>query len=67
MDRETLMAHRGLWVREDAPSNEALRRLTASEQALYDDLRHNQPGEQVRLEQERISFGWLKKALQMLK
>jgi hypothetical protein len=66
MDRETLMAHRVLWVKEDAPSNEALNRLTPSEQAVYDDLRYNQLGEQVRLEQERISFGWLKKTLQTL-
>jgi hypothetical protein len=53
-------------VKEDAPSDEALNRLTPSEQAVYDDLRYNQLGEQVRLEQERISFGWLKKTLQTL-
>lgn len=66
MDRDTLLAHRGLWVRENGPSTGALDRLTVSEQAVYDDLRHDQLGEQVRLEQERISFSWLKKALHML-
>jgi hypothetical protein len=66
MDRETLMTHRELWVKEETPSSEILNRLNSSERALYHDLKENQLGEQVRLEQERISFNWLKKALQTL-
>jgi len=66
MDHETLMAHRSLWVRENDPSTGSLSRLTVSEQAVYDDLRQDRLGEQVRLEQERISFGWLKQALHFL-
>jgi hypothetical protein len=60
------MSHRELWVKEDVPSSETLSRLNSSERALYNDLKENQLGEQVRLEQERISFNWLKNALQML-
>ena len=28
-------------------------------QDLYNDLRDNRLGEQVRLEQERVGFGWI--------
>ena len=35
-------------------------------QSLFDDLRHDHLGPRVRLEQERISFGWLEKALEEL-
>jgi len=63
MNRETLMAHRDLWVQEDDRHDGPLNRLTVSERALFDELRHDHLGERVRLEQERISFGWLKQAL----
>ncbi len=63
MDRETLMAHRDLWVQEDDRHGGPLDRLTIPERTLFDDLRHDHLGELVRLEQERISFGWLKQAL----
>jgi len=66
MDRETLMSHRGLWVREGERHDQPLARLTAPEQALFDDLRHDHLGERVRLEQERIAFGRLRAALQAL-
>jgi hypothetical protein len=63
MDRETLYAHANSWVREAAPYVGELARLTAVEQALYDDLRFNRLGEHVRLEQERIGFTWIERAL----
>ena len=64
MDRETLLAHRDLWVIEQTPyRGPPLTRLTASEQALFDDLANNRIGSQVRLEQERISFARLQSAL----
>jgi hypothetical protein len=63
MDRETLLAHAPLWVRESNPYDAELPRLTAAEGALYDNLRHNCLGERVRLEQERIPYGWLERAL----
>ena len=66
MDRETLMAHRELWVQEQEGHAGALSRLSAAEQSLFDDLRHDHLGPRVRLEQERISFGWLEKALEEL-
>jgi hypothetical protein len=63
MDRETLYAHASSWVREAAPYAGDLARLTAAEQALYDDIRFNRLGEHVRLEQERIAFPWIERAL----
>lgn len=67
MDRETFVAHRDLWGREDERRDgPPPARLTASERSLYDELSHNHWGDRVRLEQERISFGWFKQALAAL-
>jgi hypothetical protein len=63
MDRETLLAHRPFWVEEPKQNPSPLTRLTPPEQALYDDLLHDRLGPHVRLEQERIGFGWLSRAL----
>lgn len=64
MDRETLLAHAVHWGSEDKPSRVDLPRLTAGEQALYDDLRDNRIRKGLRLEQERISYGWVQRCLQ---
>lgn len=56
MDRETLLAHRSQWVREDAPTRKALDYLTPDEDALFRDLVEGAYGEAVRLEQERVRF-----------
>src|SRR5450759_2434021 len=64
MDRETLLEHAPLWVRESNPYDGDLPRLTSAERSLYDDLRHNRLGERVRLEQERIPYGWLQRELE---
>jgi len=66
MNRETLLVHRSLWVNEAVPHDAPLARLTDAERALFEDLRFNRIGERVRLEQERISFGWLQQALQKI-
>jgi hypothetical protein len=66
MERDTLMAHRHLWVREDERHEGDLPRLRDAEQALFDDLRRDRLGESVRLEQERIAFGCLARALDQL-
>jgi hypothetical protein len=66
MDRATLMAHRALWVSEHTPSRAALRRLTAHEQTLFADLVHDRLGDNVRLEQERVSYAWLRKAIEAI-
>ena len=63
MDRETLHAHWPHRSREPAPYIGDLERLTPTEKALYDDLRYDRLGDRVRLEQERIAFGWLERAL----
>ncbi len=63
MDRDTLMAHRSLWVQEDTPVQRELTRLYPDEAALYDDLRRNRIGPALRLEQERISFAMVQAAL----
>lgn len=57
MDRRTLQEHRAMWVQESRTYAGGLSRLTAAERAVYDELRG------VRLEQERIPFGWVERAL----
>jgi hypothetical protein len=66
MDRGTLIAHRELWVREPKPHRGELPGLTEAERSLYEDLRDDRLGEGVRLEQERIGYGWLVDALRRL-
>lgn len=41
----------------------ALTRLTEPENALFEALRDDRLGERLRLEQERVEFGWLQRAL----
>ena len=41
-------------------------RLNAEEGALYDDLRDNRLRRNLRIEQERIGFGWVEAALAAL-
>ncbi len=60
MDRDTLLAHRPMWTAEDAPFVAGLERLTPAEAELHADLRFDRLGRSVRLEQERIPFGWLR-------
>lgn len=59
MDRDTLMAHRSLWGREDQQHTGQMENLTEDEGALLEDLMSNRFGDQVRLEQERISYSCL--------
>jgi hypothetical protein len=65
MDRATLEQHRELWGQEPKQRRfiGQLDRLRPEEQALYEDLRDDLLGERVRLEQERIDFGWLRQSL----
>jgi hypothetical protein len=64
MDRETLLAHRALWVREDTPFRGPLMRLESDERELFEALVHNRFGNGIRLEQERVSFGRVRRAMQ---
>jgi len=66
MDRETLFQHRSAWASEASVQTTDLLRLDSAESALFDELRRHQHGEGVRLEQERIRFGWVQEALQRL-
>ncbi|MCL6619676.1 DUF3322 domain-containing protein [Thermomonas hydrothermalis] len=59
MDRETLLAHRPHWGEEPDPVRHDLMRLTPEEAAVYDDLRFDRHQPRLRLEQERVDFGWL--------
>lgn len=63
MDRETLLAFQSQWDREEKQTLRDLPRLTRDEAALYDDLRDNRLRKNLRLEQEKISFGWVEAAL----
>ncbi|NCP40095.1 MAG: hypothetical protein GW848_06275 [Rhodoferax sp.] len=66
MDHATLLAHRAQWGTEPQPVLRHLPRLTPEESAVFNALRDNRLQTQLRLEQERIGFGWLKAALQAL-
>lgn len=63
MEKRTLLQFESLWGDEENPTNRDLKRLTAVENALYDDLRDNRIRGNLRLEQERISFRWVMMAL----
>lgn len=66
MDRATLLAFEAQWGVEDKQTLGDLPRLDAEECALYDDLRDNRLSPNLRLEQERIGFGWVETALAAL-
>lgn len=61
MDEESLHLHRELWVEEKSPHGaDVLPLLSDTEQALYKAIKQNVWGQNIRLEQERItwSFAW---------
>jgi len=65
MDKQTLLAHRDLWVQEKEQSASFdLSLLTNEEQELFLSLKNNVWGQQVRLEQERICWDTARKAIQ---
>lgn len=66
MDRETLDEHRELWGEEPDPVTHDPARLTAEEHALFDDLRYHRIRRNLRLEQERVGFRWVRAGLQRL-
>jgi hypothetical protein len=59
MDRATLLEFEAHWGVEESPTLRDLVRLSDDERALYDDLRDNRIRPRLRLEQERIGFGWV--------
>lgn len=63
MDRATLLAHSRQWVQEPRRHASYLECLNLSEREIYHDLVENTLGDRVRLEQERISYSLIEKAL----
>ncbi|MFZ1547668.1 MAG: DUF3322 domain-containing protein [Candidatus Nitrotoga sp.] len=66
MDRATLLKFEPLWGEEEKQTLRDLPRLNPEELSLYNDLRDNRIRKNIRLEQERIGFGWLETALERL-
>ncbi len=66
MDPETLLKFKAHWGVEARPTLRDLPRLEAEESALYDDLRYGRIRPNLRLEQERIGFGWVQRRLAAL-
>ncbi|RFC34734.1 MAG: hypothetical protein (DUF2220) [Candidatus Nitrotoga sp. LAW] len=66
MDRATLFKFEPLWGEEEKQTLRDLPRLTPEELSLYNDLRDNRIRKNIRLEQEKIGFGWCETALKRL-
>jgi hypothetical protein len=65
MDADTLHAHRLLWGSEekDKRFTGQLTRLSSAELGLFQELRDDVHGERIRMEQERLGFGWVSEAV----
>jgi hypothetical protein len=63
MDRCTLLGHRDHWATEPSPTAVALDLLAPAESALYAALTSGTYGRSVRLEQERVRFSAVEKAV----
>ena len=64
MDHDTLVEHQAQWTLEPQPTQRDLPRLNEAERQVYDDLRWRRlRGEPLRLEQERIAFGCVERAV----
>ena len=66
MDHETFLTHAHLWGHESDQIKRDLTKLSVQEQSLYNDLRDNRLGKNLRLEQEQIGFGWMRSAIEKL-
>jgi hypothetical protein len=67
MDRDTLLEHQAQWTSEPQPTQRDLPRLNGQERLLFDDLRWRRlRDEPLRLEQERIAFGRVERAVAAL-
>ncbi|MBI3727402.1 MAG: hypothetical protein HY254_03600 [Burkholderiales bacterium] len=59
MDRESLLRHEIHWGEEGSPVTHDLNSLNTEERALFEDLREQRLGKNLRLEQERIQFEYV--------
>ena len=67
MDEATLLSHKPLWGHESSPANRELPLLTTDEARVYDALRQNLHAPNLRLEQERINFSQVCKAVDRIR
>ncbi len=63
MDRQTLLAHGERWGQEPSPTRGRLTDLTMAEMALYQELVEDVYAPALRLEQERLDWRWVERAL----
>src|SRR6185437_439555 len=63
MDRETLLAHRRHWTSEPNPTTKPLSNLSEEEGCVFAELATGRHGPGVRLEQERIRFSHVRRAV----
>jgi hypothetical protein len=61
MDLETFLSHESMWTKEHTPSSAELKRLNHNESELFQLLKNNIYGKNLRLEQERINFELVEK------
>ena len=66
MDRETLLAHEVFWDEELDQVAQDLPRLDEEEGRLFDDLRNHRIRRHLRLEQERVGYGWVMQRLERI-
>ena len=66
MTEDILLFHKDLWAYEDKPFLSEVYNLTTEEHALLSNLQTNYWGEGVRLEQERISYHFVKEFIETL-
>jgi len=66
MDEATLLSHKPLWGHESSPANRELPLLTTGEARVYNALRQNLHAPNLRLEQERINFLQVRKAVSLI-
>jgi hypothetical protein len=68
MDEETLFKHETLWVEEQKQhAADELPQLSELEQKLYKGIKQHQWGQNVRLEQERITWDYAWRLLSSVK
>ncbi len=64
MDHDTLLVHQAQWTLEPQPTQRDVPRLNEAERRVYDDLRWRRlRDEPLRLEQERINFSRVERAV----
>jgi hypothetical protein len=66
MDKKTLLAHKHSWGTEAKPAGRELSHLNSDELSLYKEMQQHKYKNNLRLEQERISFGSIKQFIEKI-